>query len=265
MAKGSAVAIVTGAASGIGRASAERLARNGWSVVAADVNVRPVEVWAEDVDNVVVAKADVSLQEDNQSLVELADETFGGLDTVVLNAGIATSASIESMTIDQFRHTLDVNLLGAVHGIRSALPFLRKSADPTIVVTSSMNGLGGDNSMAAYCSSKFGLVGLVMSLARELSWEGIRINAVCPGAIRTGMTIPFEQSLPEAAAAIAAQVPLGRWGEADEVAAVVEFLASPASSYVNGIAIPVDGGASTGTGLRPVAHSAEEVLSFDYA
>jgi NAD(P)-dependent dehydrogenase (short-subunit alcohol dehydrogenase family) len=258
------VAIVTGAADGIGRATAERLSARGWSVVAADINEELLREWADGVADVVATAADVSRAEDNERLVELAVSEFGGLDTAVLNAGVAWAGSIETAPVDQFEKIISVNMLGVVHGVRAALPELRKASDPSIVVTSSMNGLGGDQSMSYYSSTKFGAIGLVKSIAREIGWEGIRINAVCPGAVRTGMTRAVEESMPEVAKATAQATPLGRWAEPDEIAAAIEFLASPAASYITGVALPVDGGGSTGIGTQPPARRASDLLSWQY-
>ena len=258
------VAIVTGAADGIGRATAERLSAHGWSVIAADINEDRLKEWSDGVADVVATRADVSLAEDNERLVALAVSEFGGLDASVLNAGVAWAGSIESAPLEQFEKIISVNMLGVVHGVRAALPELRKASDPSIVVTSSMSGLGGDQSMSYYSSSKFGAIGLVKSIAREIGFEGIRINAVCPGAVRTGMTRAVEESKPELAQAVANTTPLGRWAEPDEIAAAIEFLASPAASYITGVALPVDGGGDSGNGLVPPARQTSDLLTWQY-
>ena len=125
---------------------------------------------------------------------------------------------------------------------RAALPALRRSASPAIAVTASVSGLGGDPGLWAYNAAKGGVINFVRSAALELGREGIRINAVCPGPIHTGMTGALRQS--PAHEALRRHIPLGRWGEADEVASVLVFLCSPAASFVNGAVVPVDGGVS---------------------
>jgi NAD(P)-dependent dehydrogenase (short-subunit alcohol dehydrogenase family) len=255
----SRVAVVTGAASGIGRATVERLSGHGWSIVAADIDGNDLGAWVRHAANVVAITADVSRPEDNEKLVATAVAEFGRLDTAILNAGVSASASVEVAPLEMFENAIAVNLMGVVHGVRAALPSLRNAHQPTIVVTASVNGLGGDNSMSAYCASKFGAVGLVKALARELGFEGIRINAVCPGPTRTGMIARLEADIPEVIEAVTAGIPLGRWAEPDEIASAIEFLASPDSSFISGVALPVDGAAGTGTGVQAPARGREDL------
>jgi meso-butanediol dehydrogenase/(S,S)-butanediol dehydrogenase/diacetyl reductase len=165
------------------------------------------------------------------------------------------------MTTDLLRRVIDVNLIGPILGIRACLPLLRRREQAAIVVTASTMGLGGDAENWAYGAAKHGLVGLVKSLSRELGWEGIRINAICPGLTETGMTNMMKEVAPEAHQAVAGGVPLQRWAQPDEQAAVMEFLISPAASYVNGHALAVDGGAIVGTGLLPPASGKQRAMS----
>ena len=136
---------------------------------------------------------------------------------------------------------------GVVLGLRAALPALRRSSAAAVVATASVSGLGGDPGLWAYNTAKGGVVNFVRSAAIELGSQGIRVNGVCPGPTRTGMTKGIEQ-IPELHEALRAQIPLQRWGEADEVAAVICFLASEDASFVNGVLIPVDGGVTASTG-----------------
>jgi meso-butanediol dehydrogenase/(S,S)-butanediol dehydrogenase/diacetyl reductase len=255
------VGIVTGAANGMGRATTERLLASGWKIVAADRDVARLR-WTDGLSGILPVEADVASREDNANLVRLSIETFGRLDAVVLNAGVSYALPVEQMEPEQLDTLLGVNLRGPFFGIQAALPALRQSPYPSVVVVSSTNGLGGDNSMSGYTASKFGVVGLVKALAREIAKDGVRINAVCPGATRTGMTIPLEEAQPDVYQRVANNVPLGRWAEPDEIAAVIEFLIMPGSSYVNGVALPVDGGASCGVGLHPPARSDDDLRSF---
>lgn len=240
--------VVTGAASGMGRAAASRLARAGWQVLAVDLNSEQLG-WADGAEGISTLVADVSSEADNARIAGEAERLFGGLNAAIFNAGIVGGGSIDDMTTELLRRVIDVNLLGPILGIRACLPLLRRRENAAIVVTASTMGLGGDSENWAYGATKHGLIGLVKSLSREIAWEGIRINAVCPGLTKTGMTAGIEDVAPEHYAHLSRQVPLQRWAEPDEQAAVMEFLISPAASYVNGHALTVDGGAIAGTGL----------------
>ncbi len=131
-------------------------------------------------------------------------------------------------------------------GVRAALPALRKADRPAVVVTASVSGLGGDPGLWAYNTAKGGVANFVRAAALELGREGIRINAVCPGPTHTGMTADIRQS--PVYDELRRHIPLGRWGEPEEIAAVITFLGSPAASFVNGAMVPVDGGVFAGTG-----------------
>ena len=245
-------ALVTGAASGIGRATAERLSRGGWNVLAVDRDAEKL-AWAADAENVAAYAADVTSQEDNLGMVAEAERLFGPLNAAVFNAGITGGGSIDELPFEDFQKVISVNLFGAVLGIKAALPSLRKQKDSAIVVTSSTMGIGGDSENWAYGTSKHAVIGLVRSLSREIGWEGIRINALCPGPTWSGMTDTIREVAPEHYDLLKQAVPLQRWAEPDEMASVIEFLISPAASYVNGHAMVADGGAIVGTGLVPPA------------
>jgi len=241
-------AVVTGAASGIGRATAERLARGGWNVLAVDLNAGQL-AWTEGAENVASMTADISSEADNGRIAEEAERLFGGLDAAVFNAGITGGGSIDGMPTENFQRVFAINMVGPVLGIRAVLPLLRKRKDTSIVVTSSTMGLGGDSENWAYGMAKHALIGLVRSVSRELGWEGIRINALCPGPTKTGMTGMIEDVAPAHYELLKRAVPLQRWAEPDEMASVIEFLVSPAASYVTGHAMVADGGTIVGTGL----------------
>lgn len=251
------VAIVTGAAGGIGRATCERMLEKGWTVLAVDRDAAKLS-WADGMDQTMPWHADIAVEADNIGMIEKAIENFGGLDAIVLNAALSIGGSIEEMPIEDFDNQVAVNLRGTVLGIRAAIPALRTRGGGSIVAVASTHGLAGDSGYWAYSATKHGVVGLVKSVARELAWEKIRVNAVCPGPVRgTGLSTPVEEHAAEIYNAIAAANPMQRWGEAGEVAALIEFVASSEASYLNGAAIPVDGGTLAGSGcLGPNTGSA---------
>ncbi|MCB2079245.1 MAG: SDR family oxidoreductase [Novosphingobium sp.] len=251
--------VVTGAASGIGRATAERLARNGWNVLAVDRDADKL-AWAQDNANVIAIAADVTSPEDNARIADEARQRYGKLAAVVLNAGITGGGSIDDLPFEAFHNIMSVNLFGAVLGIKALLPLLRANGGGAISVTSSTMGLGGDSENWAYATSKHAVIGLVRSLSRELGCQNIRINALCPGPTWTGMTDTIRDVAPQHYDLMKQSVPLQRWADPDEQASVIEFLISPAASYVTGHAMVADGGAIVGTGLVPPASEGKSAI-----
>lgn len=254
MERGNKVAIVTGAAGGIGRATAERLVASGWLVVAADRDAAQL-AWTSGIPRLRPHITDVTSMHDNEQAVALAVDWGGGLDGLVLNAAIPMGGGIDDVSMQQLQTAMAVNFYGPVMSIKAALPAFRQRGGGAIVVTASMHGLVGDTANWAYVATKHAVVGMVKSLSRDHGWENIRINAVCPGLTRsTGMTRDIEAHAAETYDRLAGTVPLQRWGEPDEIAAVIEFLLSPAASFINGVAMPVDGGTGTGSGMLPPLH-----------
>lgn len=238
--------VVTGAGSGIGRSVAELVAREGGSVVAADLSDDRLS-WCRDVERVVAAAADVSQPDANDALVSLAVESFGGLDAMVLNAGVAVSGSIEALPMEDFDRAVDVNVRAVALGIRAAAPAMRTRGGGSIAITASTSGQRGDPGMWAYNATKAGVINLARSAALDLGAEDIRVNVVCPGPTITGMTGRL-QEMPAAYEALRRRTARQQWASADEVAAVFGFLIGSESAVVTGAVINADGGISANTG-----------------
>ena len=239
------VVLVTGAASGMGRATAELFADEGAKVIVTDLTLESAEpvaagireagceakAWALDVgDPDAIARV----------VAEVASE-MGGLDVLVNNAGISTSALVESEDYDAaLQKSYDVMLTAHARLVRHALPHLKQSGEGRVINIASTEGLGASRGAGPYTVAKHGVIGLTRSLAIELGAHGITVNCICPGPILTGMTA----GIPEAARNKFARrrVPLRRYAIPEEVAHMTLNLALPASSYVTGTTIPVDGG-----------------------
>jgi 3-oxoacyl-[acyl-carrier protein] reductase len=238
------IVVVTGASRGIGRAVAVRFARDGAAVI---VNYRGSEVAAQETVQAVtdaggqatLVQGDVSNRDDAERLIEAAVTEYGRIDVLVNNAGITRDQLLMRMTDDDWDAVLDTNLKGAFHTTRAALrPMLRKRSG-RIINISSVVGLIGNAGQANYAAAKAGLIGFTKSTAREVASRSITVNAVAPGYIATEMTDAIAEMMK---AKILDQVPMGRLGTPEDVAAVVAFLASPAAAYMTGAVLTVDGG-----------------------
>jgi NAD(P)-dependent dehydrogenase (short-subunit alcohol dehydrogenase family) len=230
------VAIVTGAASGIGKATVELFRSEGATVVGADLG---------DGGDV---HADAGSEKDVRRLVEDTAAKHGGLDIVFANAGISGGfASIAEQTAEDWAEILRVNLIGPFLAIKYAAPIIAKRGGGSIVCTASVAGLRSGAGGAAYSASKAGVINLVQTAAQQLGGSGVRVNAICPGLIETGMTKPIYDMARERGqeGRIGELTPLHRGGEPEEIARAALFLASDESSYVNGAALVVDGGLSS--------------------
>lgn len=238
------VAIVTGGASGIGRATAILFAREGAKVVIADYNPKggqeTLEMIKDEGGEAIFIETDVSKPEDVERMVEETIEVYGRLDILFNNAGIAETAKVTEASLDHWERVLAVNLRGVFLGCKYAIPKMIDNGGGSIINTASIAAEVGFNETAAYVASKHGVVGLTKTIALDYAGDGIRANTVCPGVIRTPMVM---DGLEEAAREhVVSLHPLGRMGEPEEVAEAVLFLASERSSFITGTCLFVDGG-----------------------
>lgn len=231
------IAIVTGAASGIGRASAALFAAEGATVIAADIAASEG-----------VIAADAGRDEDVRGLVELAVREHGGLDIFFANAGVSGGlASIFEQSAEDWQEILRINLIGPFLAIKHAAPVIKERGGGSIICTASVAGIRSGAGGPAYSASKAGVISLVKTAAQQLSGSNVRVNAICPGLIETGMTqLIYDYARERGREERLGQLnPLRRGGEAAEIASAALFLASGESSYVNGHALVVDGGLSS--------------------
>lgn len=247
-------AVVTGAATGIGRATAQALARDGFGVVVVGRRARPLEELAAklrgDGHDALAAPADVSSAQQVAGAIAAAVDRFGGVDVLVNNAGVGDSGTLLDESLERWEETLRVNLTGAFIATQAALPHMIERGGGAVVNVSSVNGLVAGPGWTSYNVSKAGLIMLAKCLTADYGRSGIRANAVCPGWVRTpmgdsdmdelGLALGIDRE--GAYARAHSRHPLGRPAEPEEIADVIAFLASPRAAYVSGATIVVDGG-----------------------
>jgi len=241
------VALVTGGSSGMGLATVHAFAEAGAAVVLADINEETLRTAADDLTKaghqVLAVRCDVSDETSVAAMLKATVDTFGRLDMAFNNAGIqAPPCDAADEPAETFDRVNAINLRGVWACMKHELHQMRDQGSGAVVNCSSLGGLVGLPGRAAYHAAKHGVIGLTRSAALEYAPRGIRINAICPGTIETPMVTDMiakgELSVPDAVA----NQPIGRLGRSDEIAAAVLWLASPASSLVTGVALPVDGG-----------------------
>lgn len=242
-------AVVTGGASGIGADTCRAFAREGARVAVLDRTIEKAEevcaaLPAVDAGEHIALEVDCGSPKSIDAAFAAVDSAFGRVDALVNSAGIRSTASPLDATIEEWQAVVDVNLTGSFYSSKLAARRMAEQGEGgSIVNIASVAGILAVDNRASYCASKAGVIGLTRSLAMDLGELGIRVNAVCPGVTKTGLTAPFfeDSSWVER---IAADIPLRRTGEAVELAEVILFLCSDMAAYVSGVALPVDGGMS---------------------
>ncbi len=242
------VALVTGAASGIGQASARALARAGATVVCADIDAKGAEATAAriEADGGIASsiRCDVTQEMDVQQAVQTAVDLDGHLDIAHNNAGIeGPLAKLPDISVEDFDRVIAIDLKGVFLGLKHQIPVMAdQEGGGSIINTASVAGLVANQGAAAYSAAKHGVVGLTKTAAAEWARKGVRVNAVCPGWTETPMVERVDGRNPKVKQGFIRAVPANRLGQPEEVAAVVVFLASDEAAYLNGAALPVDGG-----------------------
>jgi NAD(P)-dependent dehydrogenase (short-subunit alcohol dehydrogenase family) len=241
--------LVTGAASGIGLATAQAFAAAGARLALVDLDEERLEAAEELVTaagaTVTTTVADVSDPEACEAMVRHAVAVFGRLDVAINNAGIPAGfgAEFTDTSVDLWRRVIDVNLSGVFYAMRAEVPALKAAGGGAIVNTASVAGVIAGRGMASYVAAKHGVAGLTKAAAIDLIAHGIRVNAVCPGAIDTAMLAPVMAD-PAVHAQMVGTIPAARVGRPEEIAAAILFLCSPAASYAVGHLLVLDGGVS---------------------
>lgn len=237
------VAIVTGAAQGIGKAISLLLARRGADVVSADINIEKAEETASEIESIgrrsIAVKVNVADPEDVERMVQTVIERFGKIDILVNNAGITRDRLILRMTEEDWDAVMDINLKGTFNCTKSCIRHMSRQKSGKIVNIASVVGEMGNAGQANYAASKAGVIGFTKTIAREFAQRGINVNAIAPGYIQTPMTEALPEKVKEELKRL---IPMERLGQPEDVAQAVLFLVSEASSYITGQVLNVNGG-----------------------
>jgi len=237
------VAIVTGSAKSIGKATAVKFAAEGAKVVIVDMDQAAIDSTVAEIKasgaEVLGFKVNVTKKAEIEAMVAAVKQAWGRIDVLVNNAGIIQDAQLYKMTDDQFDNVIDVNLRGVYLCTKAVVDTMIEQKSGVILVTSSIVGLYGNFGQTNYAATKWGVIGMVKTWAKELGRKGIRANAVCPGFIDTPILAPMPEKVIEG---MVAKSPLGRLGKPEDIANAFAFLASDEASYITGIALEVGGG-----------------------
>lgn len=237
------VAIITGAANGLGLAAAEIFAREGASVAIADFNEEVGTIRAQELADkghrVAFFQVNVANQDSVNQMVKNVLTTFGKIDILINNAGITKDAMLKKMTLENFQKVIDVNLTGVYLCTQAVIPTMTEQGSGKIINTSSVSGVYGNIGQTNYAAAKAGLVGMTKTWAKEFGRKGINVNAVAPGFMETNMTATVPEKILEQ---LKATIPLGHLGKPEDIANAYLYLASDESNYVNGTVLHVDGG-----------------------
>lgn len=247
------VALITGAGSGIGEAAVKLFVGEGARVIVADWNEGQATRVASEMNAIkagsaLAVRADVSSEQQVKHLVQQAIDAFSSIDILFNNAGVVLPKPLEDVTEDEWTRTVDINMKSVYFMIKHCLPAIRKSRG-SIVNMSSLNGLLGQRQNPVYSATKGAIIAMTKALALDYAPDGVRVNCICPAGVMTPLLDEWIGQQPDPAAtqqALMDMHPLGRCATTDEVARAALYLASPQSSFITGIALPVDGGASLG-------------------
>jgi NAD(P)-dependent dehydrogenase (short-subunit alcohol dehydrogenase family) len=252
-------AVVTGGASGIGRATCRRFAAEGARVAVCDVDVEGAKAVAAEIGGLAYS-VDVREAEMVQTAVDAAVAELGGLDIIFNNAGVGSMSPLHDYDVKEFDRVVSINLHGVWHGIRAAAPHLIANGRGRIINTSSISGLRPSAGEGPYAASKLGVVALTATAALEYAEHGITVNAVAPGMVRSALTVPL-LSMPGWEDKQVARTPLGRIGEPEDIADVVAFLASDMGRFVTGQVLTIDGGMTLhGAGVDGILDYVKELM-----
>jgi 3-oxoacyl-[acyl-carrier protein] reductase len=238
------IAVVTGGAQGIGKAVAETLAQRGANVVVADLQLEKAQTVAQELttntgNKAIAVQADVSNMESAKAMIDAAIAEFERVDILVNNAGITRDNLIMRMSEDEFDLVININLKGAFNCAKAVIRKMMKQRFGRIINMASISGITGQAGQTNYSSSKAGLIGFTKALAKEVGSRGITVNAVAPGFIETVLTTELPQEVVEMGIKL---TPLGRFGQSQDVANAVAFLASDEAAFITGEVLKVDGG-----------------------